>query len=323
MNLSRHTFLRLATAAAVAPALPRIAAAQTYPSRPVRIVVGLPAGGGADLVARLVGQALAQRFGQQFVVEDRPGAGATIATEVVVKAAADGYTLLLAMPANTVNATLQTNLNFDFIRDIAPVAMICALPFVLLANPSIPAQSVAELIADAKAHPGTINYGSRGNGTLTHVVAELFKMMAGIDIVHVPYRGDYLPDLLGGRLQVAFFALADSSDYIRSGKLRALAVTSANRLADFPDVPAMAEFLPGYEASGWLGVGAPKGTPTAIVEALHDRINAAVADPDVTARLAALGFQPTPMSIAEFTQFIAADADKWAKVIRAAGIQME
>jgi tripartite-type tricarboxylate transporter receptor subunit TctC len=323
MKLSRHTFLRLTAGASAWLLLSRIASAQAYPARPVRIIVGLPAGGGADLVARLVGQGLSERLGQQFIVEDRPGAGSNVATEVVVKSPADGYTLLLAMPANTVNATLHPDTNFNFVRDIIPVAMICTLPFILLANPSAPFKNVAELISYAKANPGTINYGSRGIGTITHVVGELFKMMAGIDVVHVPYRGDYLPDLLGGRLQVGFFALADTIQFIREDKLRALAVTSASRLADLPNVPAMAEFLPSYEATAWLGVGAPKDTSSDIIERLNERINAAVADPGIKARLIVAGFVPTSMTVDAFGKFIAADTEKWAKVIQAAGIKPE
>jgi tripartite-type tricarboxylate transporter receptor subunit TctC len=323
VKLSRHTFLRLTAGAAAFLMSSRIAQAQTYPSRPVRIIVGLPAGGGADLVARLVGQGLSERLGQQFVVEDRPGAGSNLATEVVVKSPADGYTLLLAMPANTVNATLHPDTNFNFTRDIIPVAMICTLPFVLLANPSAPFKSVAELIAYAKANPGTINYGSRGIGTITHVVGELFKMMAGIDLVHVPYRGDYLPDLLGGRLQIGFFALADTIQHIREDRLRALAVTSASRLVDLPDVPALAESLPGYEATAWLGVGAPKDTSSDLIERLNEKINSAVADPGIKARLVAAGFVPASMTVGAFGEFIAADTEKWARVIQAAGIKPE
>jgi tripartite-type tricarboxylate transporter receptor subunit TctC len=321
--LGRRRFLHLAAVAAALPALARAASAQAYPSRPVRIIVGLPAGGGADIVARLVGQALSQRLGRQFIVEDRPGAGSSLATEDVVKAPPDGYTLLLAMPSNTVNATLRPDADFNFVRDIAPVAMICTLPFVLLANPSTPAKSVPELIAYAKANPGKLNYGSRGIGTLTHVIAELFKMMAGVDLAHVPYRDNFLPDLLSGNVQLGFFAEADTLDFIKAGELRALAVTGADRLAELPDVPAMAEFLPGYEASGWLGVGAPKGTSADIVERLNEEIDAVVADDDMKARLTAAGFVPAPMTVGEFSAFIAADIDKWAKVLRTAGIKAE
>jgi tripartite-type tricarboxylate transporter receptor subunit TctC len=323
MTIRRRKFLHLAAVTATLAAMPRIARSQTYPTRPVHIIVGLPAGGGADIVARLLGQWLLMRFGQQFVVEDRPGAGSNIATEVVVRAPPDGYTLLLAASSNAFSATLYPNLDFNFIRDIAPVAMICALPFVLLANPSVPAKSVPQLIAYAKANPGKINYASRGSGTITHVVAEQFKMMAGVDLVHVPYRGDSMADLLGGRVQVSFLAMADTAEYIKDGRLRALAVTSANRLAELPDIPTIGEFLPGYEASGWLGIGAPKRTSTEIIEQLNQEINAAVADPEIKARLASMSFVPMSMTPGKLEEFIAEDTEKWTKVIRFAGIKPE
>ena len=322
-DVSRRALLFLAAGTAAWPALPRAARAEVYPSRPVHIIVGLPAGGGADIVARLIGQALSQRLHQQFVVEDRPGAGSAIATEAVAKAPPDGATLLLAMTSNAINDALHPNQNFNFLRDIAPVAMICAVPFVLLANPALPAKSVAELIAYAKAHPGRINYGSRGTGTVTHVAVELFKIMAGIDLVHVPYRTDFLPGLLAGDVQLGLFAQADTLDDIRAGKLRALAVTSAERSAELPDVPAMAEILPGYQAIGWLGIGAPRGTAAAIVATLNATINAAVAEPGLRRRLAALGFTPMPMSVAALQKFIAADAARWAGVIRQAKIRAD
>jgi tripartite-type tricarboxylate transporter receptor subunit TctC len=325
-RLDRRVFLRLAAGGAGCTALPPLshpARAQAYPSRPVHIVVGLPAGGGADIVARLAAQELSQRLHQQFIVEDRPGAGSAIATEAVAKAEPDGTTLLLAMTSNPINDALRPNANFNFLRDIAPVAMICAVPFVLLANPGLPAKSVVELVAYAKANPGKINYGSRGTGTVTHVAVELFKIMAGIDLVHVPYRNDFLPGLLAGDVQLGLFAQADTLDYIRSGKLRALAVTSTQRSAELPDVPAMAEVFPGYEAIGWLGVGAPRGTSAAIEETLNAAIAAAVADPTMRTRLAALGFTPMPMSIAAFTKFVATDSERWARVIRTANIKAE
>jgi tripartite-type tricarboxylate transporter receptor subunit TctC len=323
MTIPRRTFLHLAAVAAALPVTSQIARSQTYPTRPVHIIVGLPAGGGADIVARLLGQWLLQRFDQQLVVEDRPGAGSNIATEAVVRAPPDGYTLLLAASSNAFSATLYPNLDFNFIRDIAPVAMICGLPFVLLANPSVPAKSLSELIAYAKANPGKINYASRGSGTITHVVAEQFKMMAGIDLVHVPYRGDAMADLLGGRVQLSFLALADSAQYIKDGRLRALAVTSASRLPELPDVPAIAEFLPGYQASGWLGIGAPKKTPPEIIERLNQEFSAAVADPDIKARLAGMSFEPMSMTPDEFEKFIAEDTERWNKVIEFAGIKPE
>jgi tripartite-type tricarboxylate transporter receptor subunit TctC len=321
-DVGRRVLLFLAAGAAW-PALLRAARAEAYPSRPVHIIVGLPAGGGADIVARLVGQSLSQRLHQQFVVEDRPGAGSAIATEAVAKAPADGATLLLAMTSNAINDALRPSPNFNFLRDIAPVAMICAVPFVLLANPALPAKSIPELIAYAKAHPGKINYGSRGTGTVTNVAVELFKIMAGIDLVHVPYRTDFLPGLLAGDVQLGLFAQADTLDFIRAGKLTALAVTSAARSAGLPDVPAMAEFLPSYEAIGWLGVGAPRGVPAVIVATLNAAINAAVAEPAMRTRLAALGFAPMPMSVAALQKFVAADAARWAGVIREAKIRAE
>jgi tripartite-type tricarboxylate transporter receptor subunit TctC len=321
--LDRRAFLHFAAGAGLLAALPCPASAQAYPSRPVRIIVGLPAGGGADIVARLTAQALAQRLNGQFVVEDRPGAGSAIATEAVAKAPPDGDALLLSMSSNTINDTLRPTANFSFLRDIAPVAMICAVPFVLLANPSLPAKSVAELIAYAKAHPGKINYGSRGTGTVTHVAVELFKIMAGVDLVHVPYRTDFLPGLLAGDVQLGLFAQADTAGYIKAGKLRAFAVTSAQRLAELPDVPALAEVLPGYEALGWLGLGAPRGTPAAVVDTLNSAIDAVVGDQKMRTRLAALGFLPMPMSVGDFAKFIAADTERWARVIRTAKIKGE
>ena len=322
-DVGRRALLTLAAGAAAWPALPRPARAEDYPSRPVHIIVGLPAGGGADIVARLVGQQLSDHLHQQFVVEDRPGAGSAIATEAVAKATPDGATLLLAMTSNAINDVLHPSPNFNFLRDITPVAMICAVPFVLLANPALPAKSIPELIAYAKAHPGKINYGSRGTGTVTHVAVELFKIMAGIDLVHVPYRTDFLPGLLAGDVQLGLFAQADTLDDIRAGKLRALAVMGAARSAELPDVPAMAETLPGYQAIGWLGVGAPRGVPAAIVATLNAAINAAVADPGLRARLAGLGFTPMPMSVAALQKFVAADAARWAGVIRQAKIRAD
>jgi tripartite-type tricarboxylate transporter receptor subunit TctC len=322
-DIGRRALLHLAAGAAALPALPLVARAQAYPSRPVHIIVGLPAGGGADIVARLLGQQLAQRLHQQFVVEDRPGAGSAIATEAVAKAAPDGATLLLAMTSNAINDALRPSANFNFLRDIAPVGMICAVPFVLLANPSLPANTVAALVAYAKAHPGKINYGSRGTGTVTHVAVELFKIMAGVDLVHVPYRNDFLPGLLAGDVQLGLFAQADTLDYIKAGKLRALAVTSAERSAELPDVPTMAEFLSGYEAIGWLGIGAPRGTSAAIVATLNAAIDAAVANPVMRTRLAALGFVPMPMSVAAFAKFVAADSARWTRVIREAKIEAD
>jgi tripartite-type tricarboxylate transporter receptor subunit TctC len=321
MGFHRRRFLSLAAGAAILPALPHPAFAQSWPARPVRVIVGYPAGIVPDIVTRLVGQHLSSRLGQQFVVENRPGAGTSIAAEDVVRAAADGYTLLLAAAANAINTSLYANLNFDFVRDIAPVASIGGVIFLMAVNPSVPAKTVPEFVAYAKANPGKINMASRGIGSLTHVFGELFKMMAGIDLVHVPYRGDYTADLVGGRVQVAFFAIADAAGYVKSGKMRALAVTTKQRYAPLPDIPALDEFLPGYEASGWLGIGAPRNTPAEIVEKLNTAINAVIADPAVHGRLLGMGVEPTPMSSAAFGKFLAAETEKWAKVVKFAGIK--
>jgi len=324
MKLPRRDLLYLAAGAAALPALSRAAWAPDYPTRPVRLVVGYPPGVGPEIIARLVCQQLSDRLGQQFVVENRPGAGTNIATEFVVKAPPDGYTLLLVGAANTINVGFYDNLNFDFVRDIAPVARITGnTPFVMLVNPSLPATTVPEFVAYAKANPGKINMGSQGNGTASHVFGELFKMMAGVDFIHVPYRGDFMPDLLGGRLQLVFNPMVQSIEYIRAGKLRALAVTTATRAELLPDIPALDEFVPGYEASGWVGIGAPKDTPAEIVEKLNAAINAVVASPDMKARLADLGTAPMPMTPADFGKFIAAETEKWAKVVKFAKITPE
>jgi tripartite-type tricarboxylate transporter receptor subunit TctC len=321
MQLPRRRLLKLAFVAATLPAASPFARAQSWPQRPVRIIVGYPAGIVPDIVARLVGDKLSSRLGQQFVVENRPGAGTSIAADDVVRAAADGYTLLLAAAANTINTSLYSNLNFNFVRDIAPVANLGGVIFLMAVNPSVPAKTVPEFIAYAKANPGKINMASRGIGSLTHVFGELFKMMAGVDLVHVPYRGDYTSDLLGGRVQVAFFAVADAAGYVKDGKMRALAVTTAKRFAQLPDIPAMDEFLPDYEASGWLGIGAPKDIDPKIVEKLNTETNAVLADPEMKARLLGMGVEPTPMSAGEFGKFITAETDKWAKVVKFADIK--
>jgi tripartite-type tricarboxylate transporter receptor subunit TctC len=320
MNLRRRQLLNLALGAAVVPFFSRSVWAQSWPARSVRIIVGYPAGITPDIVARLVGERLASLLNQPFVVENRPGAGTSIAAEDVVKAPVDGYTLLLAAAANTINTTLYPNLNFNFIRDIAPAASLGGVIFLMAVNPSVPAKTVPEFIAYAKANPGKINMASRGIGSLTHVFGELFKMMAGVDLVHVPYRGDYTADLLGGRVQVAFFAIADATSYINDGKMRALAVTSGRRFAKLPDVPAMDEFLPGYEASGWLGIGAPANTPPEIVAEINNATNVVLADPDMKKRLLAMGVEPTPMTAAAFGKFVAAETTKWATVVKFAGI---
>jgi tripartite-type tricarboxylate transporter receptor subunit TctC len=291
----------------------------------VRIIVGLPAGGGADITARLMGQWLSERLRQQFLIENRPGAGTNVGTEAVVRAAPDGYTLLLVLPPNAINATLYEKLNFDFIRDIVPVAGIMRTPLVMEVNPSFPAKTVAEFVAYAKANPGKINMASAGIGTSGHVAGELFKMMTGIKMVHVPYRGGApaITDLLGGQVQVLFDPVASSTEHIRTGKLRALAVTSTTRLEVFPDIPTVGDAVPGYEASAFFGVGAPRGTPSEIVDTLNKQVNAALADPKMKARLAELGGLMLSGPPADFGNLIAAETEKWAKVVKFAGIKAE
>jgi tripartite-type tricarboxylate transporter receptor subunit TctC len=325
MKLPRRNFLYLAAGAAALPAVSRVARAQAYPTRPVRVIVPAPPGGAADIAARLIGQWLSERLGQPFVIENRPGGGTNIGTEAVVRAPPDGYTLLLFSAINAVNATLYDKLNFNFIRDIAPVASITRLPFVMVINPAVPATTVPEFIAYARANPGKINFGSNGIGTGIHVGGELFKMMAGVNIVHVHYRGEApaLTDLIGGQVQASFSTLPGAIEFIRAGKLRPLAVTTAKRQGVLLDIPTLNEFLPGYEASGWLGVGAPKGTPAEIMDKLNDAINAALADPKIKARVSELGGEAFGLSPADFGKLIAADTEKWAKVIRAANIKPE
>jgi tripartite-type tricarboxylate transporter receptor subunit TctC len=323
MRLPRRQFLHLAAGIAALPAASRFARAEAYPARPVHMIVGFPAGQAADIIARLVCQPLSDRLGQQFVVDDRPGAGGNIGTEAVVRSAPDGYTLLTCLLTNAINATLYADLNFNFIRDTAPVANMVRSPYVMVINPSVPAQTVAEFIAYAKANPGKINMGSAGIGTPPHVFGELFQMMTGITMVHVPYRGAYVPDLLAGQVQVVFSPIPTSIAQIRAGKLRALGVTSAKRSQALPDTPAIAEFVPGYDASGWYGVSAPKGTPTEIIEKLNKEINAIIADPAIKTRLVDLGAEPDPVTPAQFGKFIADDTEKWAKVVRAANIKPE
>jgi tripartite-type tricarboxylate transporter receptor subunit TctC len=325
VKLPRRQFLHFAASAAALPAVSRIARAQTYPTRPVRIIVGFAAGGPTDLYARLIGQWLAERLGRPFLIENRPGAGGNIATESVVNAAADGYTLLLVAAANTINATLYDNLNYTFIRDIAPVAGILRTFYVMEVNPSVPAKTVPEFIAYAKANPGKVNMASAGSGTPQHVAGELFNMMAGVNMLHVPYRGaaPALTDLLGGQVQVMFDNLTSSIEHIRTGKLRALAVTTAVRSEALLDVPTVGDFLPGFEASGLYGLGAPKATPAAIIERLNQEINAGLADPKIKARLADLGGTMLPGSPADFGKLIAEETEKWAKVVKFAGIKPE
>lgn len=325
MKLLRRQFLHLAAGAVALPAVSRIAIAQTYPTRPVRWIVGYPPGGATDIAARLMGQWLSERLSQPFVIENRPGASGNIGTQAVVNAAPDGYTLLLVNAGNAINATLYDNLSFNFIRDIAPVASIVRVPLVMQINPSVPAKTVPEFINYAKANPGKLNMASSGNGTPQHVSGELFKMMAGINMTHVPYRGSApaLTDLLGGHVQVVFDTTLASIQYIRAGRLRPLAVTTATRLEALPDIPTVGDFLPGYEASGWYGVGAPKNTPVDIVEKLNKEINAGLADPKVKARLAELGGIVLAGSPADFGRLIAEETKKWGKVIQAANIKPE
>jgi tripartite-type tricarboxylate transporter receptor subunit TctC len=325
MKFPRRQFLRLAAGAAALPVVSRIAWAQTYPTRPVRLVVPFPAGGGGDIPARLLGQWLSERLGQPFVVENRPGAAGNTGTEAVVKAVPDGYTLLYTGANNMINATLYDNLNFDFVRDIAPVASIMRVPGVMEVNLSVPAKTVPEFIAYAKTNPGKISMASGGNGSPPHLYGELFKRMAGIDMVHLPYRGTSLalPDLLSGRVQVLFDLVTTAMEQIRSGKLRALGVTTANRLDVLPNIPPIADFLPGYEASGLQGIGAPKNTPAEIINKLNTEINAALADPKITARLAQLGDTVLAGSPGDFGMLIADETIKWAKVIKSANIKAE
>jgi tripartite-type tricarboxylate transporter receptor subunit TctC len=325
MKLPRRNFLHLAAGAAALPISSRIAWAQAYPSRPVRLVVGFPPDGVADLYARLIGQWLSERLGQPFIIENRAGAGSNLATEAVVRAPPDGYTLLQATAANAWNAKLYDNLNFNFVRDIAPVASIYRAPAVLVVHPSFPAKSVPALIVYAKANPGKINMASGGVGSAAHVYGELFKMMAGVDMLHVPYRGGgpALADLLAGQVPVMFDTLATAIEHIRAEKVLALAVTSAKRSEVLPDIPTVGDFVPGYEGTGWQGVGAPKNTPAEIIDMLNKEINAGLADPRMKARIAALGGTVFTSSPAEFGTFIADYTEKWAKVIRAANIKLQ
>jgi tripartite-type tricarboxylate transporter receptor subunit TctC len=315
--------LHLTASAAALSAVSRIAWAQTYPSRPVRIIVGFPAGISADVIARLLAQSLSERLGQSFIIENRPGAASAIGTEIVVKAAPDGYTLLATTTSNTISAALYTDLNYDFIHDTAPVAGFAHGASVMVATPSLSSQTVPEFIAYAKAHPGKVSYASTGIGSPSHVFGELFKMMAGVDLLHVPYRGNYYADAISGQVDVLFSPTSGVIGYLRAGKLRALAVTSPTRLDALPDIPALSEFLPGYEASIWEGLCAPKNTPTEFIEVLNETVNAIAVDPDMKARLADLGLEPMPMTPAEFGKFIADEAAKWAKVIKFAGVKAD
>jgi tripartite-type tricarboxylate transporter receptor subunit TctC len=325
MKRPRRQFLGLAAIAIGLAAVSRMANAQAYPARPVRIVVGFAAGGAPDIAARLVAQWLSERLGQQFVVENRPGAGGNIATETVLGAPADGYTLLLLNLSNAVNATLYQKLKYDFIRDVAPVAGISHENYCMEVHPSFPAKTVAEFIAYAKANPGKLNMASAGNGTGPHMAGELFKIMAGVDMVHVPYRGSppALTDLLAGQVQVMFSPMSSSIEFVRGGKLRALAVTTAARSEVLPDVPTVAEFVPGYEATGWFGIGAPRNTPVEIVDRLNRVINAGLADPKLKARLADLGATVFVSSPTDFATYLAAETEKWGKVVRTANLKAD
>jgi tripartite-type tricarboxylate transporter receptor subunit TctC len=323
MKLPRRQFLRLTAGAAVLAAATRVARSETYPARPVRVIVAFAAGGPNDIIARLMGRWLSERFGQQFVIENRPGAGGTIGTEAVVNAPADGYTLVLASPANAINATLYENLSYNFIGSIAPVAGIALAPSVMEVHPSVPATTVSEFIAYAKANPGKINMASGGIGSSQHSIGELFKMMAGVDLTHVPYRGEApaLADLLGGQVQLIFGNMPSSIEYLRAGKLRPLAVTTSTRSGALPGIPTVGDFVPGYQASIWYGIGAPKGTPPEIVDKLNKEINLGLADSKMKARFADLGAAVLAGSPADFGRFIAEETEKWGKVIKYAKIK--
>jgi tripartite-type tricarboxylate transporter receptor subunit TctC len=325
MKLPRRNFLHLTAGAAALPAASRFASAQAYPTRPVRLLVPLAPGGATDIIARVIGQWLAERLGQPFIVENRPGAGTNLGTEAVVRAPADGYTLLIFGAVAAINATLYDKLSFNFVRDIAPVAAIIRQPLVMMVNPSVPAKTVPEFIAYAKANPGKINMASPGIGTTPHLAGELFNIMAGLNLVHVPYRGGApaLTDLISGQVQVVFLGPAASIEYIRSGRLRALAVTAETRWEGLPDLPTVVEFVPGYEASNWFGLGAPRNTPSQIIDKLNEAINAGLADPKFKARLADLGGTPLVGSPADFGKFIADETEKWGKVVKFVGIKAD
>jgi tripartite-type tricarboxylate transporter receptor subunit TctC len=325
MTFPRRTFIHLAAGAAALPVAPHVARAQAWPSRPVRIVVGFPAGGATDIMARLMGEWLTQRLGQQFIIENKPGASGNVGTEVVVRSPADGYTALLVVTPAAINAALYSNLPFNFIQDIAPVIYLARLAYVVVVNPSVPANTLPELIAYAKANPGKINYGSAGQGTPQNIACELFKMMTGVNLVHVPYKGGApaVADLLAGQVQVIFAPISESIQQIKAGKLRALAVTPAARLDVLPDVPTVAEFVPGYEASGFAGVGVPKGTPADIIDKLNKELNAGLADPKIKGRIEELGGTVMGGSPAEFGKLVADATEKWAKVLKAAGVKAE
>jgi tripartite-type tricarboxylate transporter receptor subunit TctC len=323
MRFSRRVFFQLAAAAAGLPLLPGPASAGVYPSRPVHMIVDIPAGLAPDVLARLIAEPLAHRFGQNFVVENMPGAGGNVGAEYVIRAAPDGYTLLVMISGNAANAALYPNLAFNFVRDIAPVAFLAYTPFVVVVNPSVAAKTLSELIAYANANPGRLNFASQGSGTAPHLAFELFRMMTGVNIVHVPYRTSYFPDLLAGHVQLAFAAAPPVLGYINTGKLRALGVTSMTRMQAIPDLPAIAESVRGYEGSGWMGIGAPRGTPAEIIDTLNKKINAIIAEPAMKARFVALGADPETMTPSQFGTLISNAAGKWAKVIAFANIKMD
>ena len=324
MRFHRRHFLRLAGATLALPAVSRGALAQAYPSRPVRVVIGYPPGGSADITARLMTQWLSERLGQSFIVESRPGGGTNIATEAVINAPPDGYTLLLVAPANAINATLYEKLNHNFLRDIMPVAGLIRFPNVVVVNPDVPVKTIPELIAYAKANPGKLNMASSGNGSTIHMSGELFKMMTGVNMIHVPYRGGALAltDMIGGQVQVMFDNIPTAMEFVRSGKLRGLAVTGAGRSETLPDLPTVADFLPGYEATSWYGLGAPKGTPAEIIEKLNREVNAILAEPKTKARFLELGASMLPGSPADFGKLVADETEKWGKVVKFAGAKV-
>jgi tripartite-type tricarboxylate transporter receptor subunit TctC len=324
MKFQRRQFLRLAGAAIALPAVSRVASAQAYPSRQVRLIIGYPPGGSADITARLMAQWLTERLGQSVIIESRPGGGTNIATEAVINAPPDGYTLLLVAPANAINATLYEKLNHNFLRDIMPIAGLIRFPNVVVVNPSVPVNTIPELIAYAKANPGKLNMASSGNGSTIHMSGELFKMMTGVDMVHVPYRGGALAltDMVGGQVQVMFDNIPTAMEFVRSGKLRGLAVTGAGRSETLPDLPTVADFLPGYEATSWYGLGAPKGTPAEIIEKLNREVNAILADPKTKARFLELGATLLPGSPAEFGKLVADETEKWGKVVKFSGAKV-
>jgi len=323
MKSPRRQFLRMAASAVALPAISRLASAQTYPARPIHLIVGFPPGGTADIIARLIGQTLSQRLGWQFVVEDRPGAGGNLAAESVIRAAPDGYTLFLEANPNVISAMTTENISFNIVRDMAPVAGVCINPLIMEVNPTVPANTVPEFIAYAKANPGKINMASGGTGSTPHLAGELFKMMTGINMLHVPYHGDApaVTDLLGGQVQVMFDQIILSIEHVRAGQLRALAITSAKRSQALPELPTVSEFVPGFEASAWQGIGAPKDTPAEIISKLNSEINAALADPKMKTRMAELGGEPMPMTPVEFGKLVANEVEKWSKVIKFAGIK--